>query len=108
MTPRLCLVAVVVVTVLTLTPRTQAQQPGIRAESGGVAVGGSVSGSTINIGIPPEQLQMLIRQHAESLETQKKLISELEAKLDLNQRQIRAALDILGEKDIPPERLASQ
>jgi hypothetical protein len=28
--------------------------------------------------------------------------------LDLNQRQIRAALGILGENDIPPERLAAK
>src|SRR5262249_30534222 len=27
-------------------------------------------------------------------------------KLDLNERQVRAALGILGENDIPPERLA--
>jgi hypothetical protein len=34
------------------------------------------------------------------------VIAKLEGELDLNQRQIRAALSILGEKDIPPERLA--
>jgi hypothetical protein len=33
---------------------TYAQQ--IRAETGGIAIGGSVTGSTINIGIPPQQL----------------------------------------------------
>ena len=107
MTPRLSLVIVLGLAVLALAPNAQAQQPGVRAESGGIAVG-NVSGSTITIGIPPEQLEALIRQSAEHSETQKKLISELEGKLDLNQRQVRAALDILGEKDIPPERLAAR
>ena len=105
--PRLSLVIVLGLAVLALAPNAQAQQPGVRAESGGIAVG-NVSGSTITIGIPPEQLEALIRQSAEHSETQKKLISELEGKLDLNQRQVRAALDILGEKDIPPERLAAR
>jgi hypothetical protein len=108
MTPRLSFIAVLVVALFTLPPLVQAQQPAVRAESGGVAIGGSVSGSTITIGIPPEQLQALIGQHAEHSETQKKLIHRLEADLDLNQLQIRAALDILGERDIPSERLAAK
>jgi tetratricopeptide (TPR) repeat protein len=107
MTPRLPLVIMLGVAVLALAPSAQAQQPAVRAESGGVAIGGSVRDSTITVGIPPQQLNALIQQHADYSETQKKLIAELETKLDLNQRQIRAALDILGEKDIPPERLAS-
>jgi hypothetical protein len=85
---------------------TYAQQ--IRAETGGIAVGGSVTGSTINIGVPPEQLAALVRQASDLSETQKKVIAKLEDELDLNQRQIRAALGILGENDIPPERLAAK
>jgi tetratricopeptide (TPR) repeat protein len=86
---------------------TYAQQ--IRAETGGIAIGGSVTNSTINItGVPPEQLAALVRQAADLSETQKKLIAKLECELDLNQRQIRAALGILGENDIPPERLAAK
>jgi tetratricopeptide (TPR) repeat protein len=80
----------------------------VRADTGGVAIGGSVTGSTINIGVPPEQLAALVRQAADLSETQKKVIAKLEDELDLNQRQIRAALGILGENDIPPERLAAK
>jgi tetratricopeptide (TPR) repeat protein len=40
------------------------------------------------------------------LETDKKLIARLEQDLDLNQRQIQAALNILGETNVAPERLA--
>src|SRR5215813_30635 len=80
----------------------------VRADTGGIAIGGSVTGSTINIGVPPEQLAALVQQAADNSETQKKLIAKLEGDLDLNQRQIRAALGILGENDIPPERLAAK
>jgi hypothetical protein len=40
--------------------------------------------------------------------SQKETIVLLKDKLDLNERQIRAALDIVGEKNIPPERLAAK
>ncbi len=87
-----------------LNVSVDAQQ--IKAETGGIAIGGSVTGSTINIGVPPEQLAALVQQTADFSETQKKVIAKLESELDLNQRQIRAALGILDENDIPPERLA--
>src|SRR5256886_4804554 len=89
-----------------LNVSADAQQ--IKAETGGIAIGGSVAGSTINIGVPPEQLAALVRQATDLSETQKKVIAKLEDELDLNQRQIRAALGILGENDIPPERLAAK
>jgi hypothetical protein len=87
---------------------TAAYAQQIRAETGSIAIGGSVTGSTINIGVPPEQLAALVQQAADFSETQKKVIAKLEGELDLNQRQIRAALSILGENDIPPERLAAK
>jgi tetratricopeptide (TPR) repeat protein len=80
----------------------------VRADTGSIAIGGSVTGSTINIGVPPEQLAALVQQATDLSETQKKVIAKLEGELDLNQRQIRAALGILGENDIPPERLAAK
>src|SRR5215475_4674230 len=89
-----------------LNTNAGAQQ--IKADTGGIAIGGSVTGSTINIGVPPEHLAALVRQTADLSETQKKVIAKLEGELDLNQRQIRAALGILGENDIPPERLAAK
>src|SRR5258707_13715785 len=80
----------------------------VSADTGGVAIGGSVTGSTINIGVPPEQLAALVRQAADLSETQKKVIAKLESGLDLNQRQIRDSLRILGEHDLPPERLVAK
>ncbi len=91
---------------LALSSLAHAQR--VKADTGGIAIGGSVSSSTINIGVPPEQMAALVRQSTELSETQKKLIAKLEGELDLNQRQIHAALAILGENDIPPERLAAK
>lgn len=41
-------------------------------------------------------------------ESQKDTIALLKEKLDLNQRQVRSALEIVGEADVPPERLAAK
>jgi hypothetical protein len=87
---------------------TMFKPSGTHADHGSVAAGRDIRDAIINVGIPPDLLQALIRQHAEHSETQNKLISELESKLDLNQRQVRAALDILGERDVAPERLAAK
>ena len=43
---------------------------GVRADTGGIAIGRDVINSTINIGIPPEQLAMLVRQSADLSESQ--------------------------------------
>src|SRR5262245_15650779 len=102
-----CLMAVALWVSASSSP-THAERAEVKAESGGIAIGGSVSGSTINLGVPPEQLAALLRQAADLSEAHKKLIAELEDKLDLNQRQIRAALDTLGEANIPPEGLAAK
>ena len=106
MTTRLSFIAALGVYCFASSPIVHAQQ--IRAGTGGVAIGGNVSSSTINIGVPPEQLAALIRQAGDLSETQNKLIAKLEGELDLNQRQVRAALDILGEANVPPERLAAK
>jgi hypothetical protein len=60
------------------------------------------------VGIPPEHLAALIRQHEDHSETQKRLIGRLETDLDLNERQMREALRILGEKDVPDEHLGAK
>src|SRR5262245_7517165 len=106
MKQHLCFIASLIIYLFGLNAAVDAQQ--IKADTGGIAIGGSVTGSTINIGVPPEQLAALVRQAADLSETQKKVIAKLEDELDLNQRQIRAALSILGENDIPPERLAAK
>src|SRR5689334_3822219 len=84
----------------------------VRADSGGIAIGGSVTSSTVIIGIPQEKVDELVRDAKRPLEElttqQKENIALLKEKLDLNERQVRAALGILGENDIAPERLSSK
>src|SRR5262249_42824046 len=84
----------------------------VRADSGSIAIGGSVSGATVIIGIPQEKVDELVRDAKRPLEEpttqQRENIALLKEKLDLNERQVRAALGILDENDIPPERLTAK
>jgi len=84
----------------------------VSADTGSIAIGGSVTGSTVIIGIPQEKVDELVRDAKRPLEElttqQRENIALLKEKLDLNERQVRAALGILGENDIPPERLAAK
>jgi hypothetical protein len=41
-------------------------------------------------------------------ESQKDTITLLKEKLDLNQHQVQSALAIVGEANVPPERLAAK
>ncbi len=110
MKQHLCLIAALGVCFFALTAAVYAQH--IRSDTGGIAIGGSVTSSTIIIGIPKELVDELVREAKKSLEEltaqQRDNIALLKEKLDLNIRQVRAALDILGENDIPPERLAAK
>src|SRR5215468_1896282 len=84
----------------------------VKADTGSIAIGGSVTGSTVIIGIPQEKVDELVRDAKRPLEElttqQRENIALLKEKLDLNLGQVRAALAILGENDIPPERLAAK
>jgi hypothetical protein len=84
----------------------------VKADSGSIAIGGSVTGSTVIIGIPQEKVDELVRDVKRPLEEltiqQRENIVLLKEKLDLNERQVRAALGVLGENNIPPERLAAK
>jgi outer membrane PBP1 activator LpoA protein len=84
----------------------------VKADSGSIAIGGSVTASTVIIGIPQQKVDELVRDAKRPLEElttqQRDNIVLLKEKLDLNIRQVQAALTILGENDIPPERLATK
>ncbi|WP_458425123.1 hypothetical protein [Methylorubrum extorquens] len=94
-----------------------AQSALVQATCGSVSIGRDVSGSTVAVGgvvcgIPPETLEELIRDKTRDLldlsATQRELIQRLRQDLDLNQRQIRMALEIVGEAQAPPERLSAK
>jgi hypothetical protein len=84
----------------------------VRADTGSIAIGGSVTGSTVIIGIPQEKVDELVRDAKRPLEEltaqQRENIVLLKEKLVLNEHQVRAALAIVGENDIPPERLSGK
>src|SRR5712671_3853769 len=92
------------------TPFAQAQQVEINAATGAVAIGGNVSHSTINMtGLSWAQVDELVRQRTRPLEElkdqQRETIALLKDRLDLDVRHLRRALEIVGEADVPPERL---
>src|SRR4051812_43153334 len=69
-----------------------AQQHSVEAECGSVGIGGASIGNTVRIanvvcGIPPEQLEALIREKTRDLQdlsdTRRQLISSLQKELDL-------------------------
>ncbi len=109
---RLAFAVLLAAAVLTSSQQAFAQPCEINANGGSVGICGEVKDSTITIGVPLDKLEELVRERTKTLEelnaAQKETISVLKEKLDLNERQVRAALDILGEKDIPPERLTAK
>src|SRR2546430_9385338 len=111
MKPHLCLVAAALgMYFFALNTTAHAQQ--VKAETGGIAIGRDVIQSTVVIGIAQEKVDELVRDAKRPLEElttqQRENIALLKEKLDLNVSQVRAALGILGENDIPPERLAAK
>jgi len=106
----LCFIAALGICFMLLNANARAQQ--VKAEFGALAIGGNVSGSTIVVGLSQQKVDELVRDARRPLEEltvqQRENIALLKEKLDLNERQVRAALSILGENDIPPERLAAK
>ena len=106
----LCFLAALGMCFLALHTTARAQQ--VSADTGGIAIGRDVIQSTVIIGIPQEKVDELVRDARRPLEElttqQRENIVLLKEKLDLNERQVRAALGIVGENDIPPERLAAK
>src|SRR5580704_135650 len=77
------------------------ERPPVQAREGSVSVGGNVTNSTIISGVTPEMLAALTRPWEELSESQKKEIAKLQGDLDLNQHQVRSALEIVGEANVP-------
>src|SRR5262245_30288777 len=122
---RLCLSCVAAFGLWLAVSGAHAQQGQVKADSGGiaiggsvshstinigayrertsplVAIGGSVSHSTINIGLSQEKVEELVRDSKRPLEEltaqQRENIALLKEKLDLSEGQVRRALDIIGE-----------
>src|SRR5271165_479231 len=56
----------------------------------------------------PEDLKALIEQHADYSDLQREKIDRLASALELKDGQMRAALAIVNEADVPPERYGAK
>src|SRR5262249_22260725 len=86
----------------------------VEATSCASAIGGNVTASNVSVvcGIPPEVLDALVNSRTKVLEelvsAHRETITLLKGSLDLNERQIRAALEAIGESNVRAERLAAK
>ncbi len=98
---RLVFAAALTICLLGAGSLARAQQGPVKADSGGIAIGGNVEHSCIgDCSIRPEQFQALIQQSKDLSDAQKKIIAGLERDLELNRQQVQAALQILGEANV--------
>lgn len=108
---RLRLVLTTISALLCALP-SHAQQSSVRADNFGIAIGGNVTNATIIAGISQDKVDELIRERTRPFEeltaAQRETIVLLRQTLDLNQRQIYSALEVLGEAAIPPEKVAAK
>ena len=78
----------------------------VSAQPGSIAGGRDVINSTVNIsGVNPAQLEAIVRDRTRLQEETNALLRE---KLDLTTGQVRVALEIVGEANIPPERIGAK
>ena len=117
MMPRWACYSAVAAFVLAVCGPTGAQQAQVTASGGAVAIGRDVINSTINIapGISSEQFAAMVAQvMAENSRILSKAMAPMEALIarldsyEINQQQMRTALVIIGENDIPPERMGTK
>ena len=81
-------------------------QPNVEAH-GGVAVGGNVSNSQITVGFKPEEVQKLIETAVRgATDSQTGRIEELSKRLGVTEDATKTLLRIVGEQDVPLERLS--
>ncbi len=91
----------------------QCRAQDVRAEPGSVAVGGSITDSTVNIiGIPPEKLPGILEAATKDwrllTEQQKQTINDLQKTLGVNGDALKAFFITIGESEVPTEHLAEK
>jgi hypothetical protein len=85
----------------------EARAQGTVSAPGGVAAGGEIRESTINIGIPPEQVAVIteaLKREQRLTDEQRQTIAKLEGNLGVSGGALRAFFRTLGEAEVPPER----
>jgi tetratricopeptide (TPR) repeat protein len=69
---------------------------------------GGVTRQENTLGVSPAVLAEIVKQHGEHSELQQKEIARLADALELKNGQMRAALEILNQADIPPEKYGAK
>ncbi|MBB2965243.1 hypothetical protein [Methylobacterium sp. R2-1] len=90
-----------------------AQTSTVQADNGSVAFGGTAIGNTVRIeGVPYKEVEEAVRNatrpHEALSVSQQHIIKLLQEKLALNEKQLRTALEVVGEASTPPEQLAAK
>jgi len=84
----------------------------VSAGPGGVAVGGNIIDSQINIGIPAEKLPSIIEAATKDWrllnEQQKQTINDLQKTLGVNENALKSFLQAIGERAVPVEQLGQK
>jgi tetratricopeptide (TPR) repeat protein len=84
----------------------------VRTAEGSVAAGRDIVNSRIIIGIPPDQLAGIIEAGRKDLkdltEIQKRKIENLKKDLGVSESALQAFFTILGEQEVPNEKLATK
>jgi tetratricopeptide (TPR) repeat protein len=77
-----------------------------------LAAGSSATNNTINCGIPPDASPAIIAAATQGLksltEEQRRTIDELQKHFGVDQEALKAFFAILGENEVPPERLTGK
>jgi len=95
-----------VAAILTLAEPCPAQ-PNVEARGGGVAVGGNVVNSSITFGLKPEEVQKLTEAAARGATAPlTSTIVDLSKRLGVTEDATKTLLRIVGEQDVPLERLS--
>ncbi|MGH6868003.1 MAG: hypothetical protein ACREDA_03815, partial [Methylocella sp.] len=105
-----CIAPLFAFLLLSAPSRAEFSGNSVRAQGCASAFGGNVNASTINVicGLTPEVLNEIRRPYAELNASQKEVIQLLRNNLDINSKQISAALEIVGEANVPPEKLGAK
>jgi tetratricopeptide (TPR) repeat protein len=100
-----CLLVVTSLYLLVLLTGCSRQQ--VKANNGSTAIKGDVINSTINNN-KGDVINSIVNNNGVSPTDVAKMTAQLQVELQVSQGQIRAALEILGEANVPPERMPSK
>ncbi|MDA0966897.1 MAG: tetratricopeptide repeat protein, partial [Proteobacteria bacterium] len=111
---KVVLIAAIISALATImAPLVADDKPTIKAEKGGIAVGGDIIGSTINShnGLKSEGVETLLKQQEDAIKTKDivinykdKEIQDISQKYNVSVDAVKSFFKILQEQNVPPEQ----